>query len=248
MRVLLLLYTAWCVFWFVALFLLLFPFTYLFLQKEKWKPYAHAINRLWGKLFFPLVGIRFQINYRFRPARRGTYVFCANHFSYLDIATMGVILDNYFAFVGKHGVKKVPLFGYMFAKLHIQVDRDKGHSRAYSLNKSIKTLVSGRSVMVFPEGGIVTKHPPQLHLPLQKGAFIMAIQQQVPLVSVTLHTNHQLLPDETPIRLRPGVVRAIVHEPISTLGMSQEDVPDLMRQWVTIVQESLKREQPRLIP
>ena len=96
--------------------------------------------------------------------------------------------DNYFAFVGKHGVRKVPLFGYMFAKLHIQVDRDKGHSRAYSLNKSIKTLASGRSVMVFPEGGILTKNPPHVHLPLQKGALIMAIQQQVPLVPVTLHT------------------------------------------------------------
>lgn len=242
MRVLSLLYTAWCVFWFVALFLLLFPFTYLFLQKEEWKPYAHFINRLWGKLFFPLVGIRFEVAYRFRPVRRGTYVFCANHFSYLDIATMGVILDNYFAFVGKHGVKKVPLFGYMFAKLHIQVDRDKGHSRAYSLNKSIKTLASGRSVMVFPEGGILTKNPPHLHLPLQKGAFIMAIQRQVPLVPVTLHTNHQLLPDKTPIRLRPGVVRAIVHEPIPTLGMSQEDVPRLMEMWREVVEESLNCE------
>ena len=239
MRVLLFLYTIWCGFWFVTLFLLLFPFTYLFLQKKDWKPYAHAVNRLWGKLFFPLVGIRFQVEYRFRPARRGTYVFCANHFSYLDIATMGVILDNYFAFVGKHGVKKVPLFGYMFAKLHIQVDRDKGQSRAYSLNKSIKTLAEGRSVMVFPEGGILTQNPRQLHLPLQKGAFIMAIQQQVPLVPVTLHTNHQLLPDVMPIRIRPGVVRAIVHEPISTVGMSQADVPGLMEAWRKVVEKSM---------
>lgn len=240
MRILSLLYTAWCVFWLIMLFLLLFPFTYLFLQKEKWKPHAHSINRLWGKLFFPLVGIRFKVAYRFRPGRRGTYVFCANHFSYLDIATMGVILDNYFAFVGKHGVKKVPLFGYMFAKLHIQVDRDKGHSRAYSLNKSLKTLASGRSVMVFPEGGISTKNPPHLHQPLQKGAFIMAIQQQVPLVPVTLHTNHLLLPDKTPIRMRPGVVRAIVHEPISTLDMNQDDVPRLMEMWREVVEGSLK--------
>lgn len=240
MRVFPLLYTAWCVFWFVALFLLLFPFTWLFLQKEKWKPYAHFINRLWGKLLFPLIGVRFEVNYLFRPTRRGTYVFCANHFSYLDIATMGVILDNYFAFVGKHGVKKVPLFGYMFAKLHIQVDRDKGNSRAYSLNKSIKTLASGRSVMVFPEGGIATKNPPNLHLPLQKGAFIMAIQQQVPLVPVTLLTNHLLLPDETPIRMKPGVVRATVHEPISTLGMSQEDVPRLMEMWREVVEGGFK--------
>ena len=239
MRLLLLLYTAWCVFWFVTLFVLLFPFTYLFLQKEVWKPYAHHVNRLWGKLFFPLVGISFAIDYRFRPEPRGTYVFCANHFSYLDIAVMGVILPNYYAFVGKHGVKKVPLFGYMFTKLHIQVDRAKGASRAYSLSKCLRTLATGRSVMIFPEGGMVSKHPPQLHVPLQKGAFTMAIQQQVPLVPVTLLTNHLLLPDRAPLRMRPGTIRAVVHEPIETIGLTQADVPILTEQWRQVVQSTL---------
>ncbi len=247
MRILLLLYTAWCAFWFVTLFLLLFPFTWLFLQREEWKPYAHYINRLWGKLFFPLAGIRFKVEYRFKPEPRGTYVLCANHFSYLDIATMGVVVDNYYAFVGKHGVKKVPLFGYMFAKLHIQVDRDKGHSRAYSLNKSLRTLAAGRSVMIFPEGGIVTKKLPHLHLPLQKGAFIMAIQQQVPIVPISLLTNHQLLPDVAPLRLRPGVVHAVVHEPIATVGLTQEDVPALMERWREVVQGELLSEKVEMI-
>ena len=246
MRLFSLLYTICCAFWFVTIFLLLFPFTYIFLQREEWKPYAHYINRLWGKLFFPLAGIRFRVEYRFRPEPRGTYVFCANHFSYLDIATMGVILNNYYAFVGKHGVKKVPLFGYMFAKLHIQVDRDKSHSRAYSLNKSIRTLASGRSVMIFPEGGIVSKHPPRLHLPIQKGAFIMAIQQQVPIVPITLLTNHLLLPDEAPLRLHPGTVRAIVHEPIPTTGLTQEDVSTLMERWRSVVEGALEEKAARV--
>ena len=239
MRFLLLLYSLWCVVLVVALFLLLFPFTYIFLQKESWKPYAHWINRLWGKLFFPLVRIKFDIEYRFKPEPRGTYVFCANHFSYLDIAVMGVILNNYYAFVGKHGVKKVPLFGYMFSKLHIQVNRESGNSRTYSLTKSIRTLANGRSVMIFPEGGIISKNPPEMHLPLHKGAFTMAIQQQVPLVPVVLRTNYLLLPDQEPLRLRPGVVRAVVHEPISTVGMTTADLPVLMEKWREIVQKSL---------
>jgi 1-acyl-sn-glycerol-3-phosphate acyltransferase len=241
MRILLLLYTAWCAFWFVTLFLILFPFTWLFLQKEEWKPYAHYVNRLWGKFFFAIVGIRIKVENRFKPEPRGTYVLCANHFSYLDIASMGVIVNNYYVFVGKHGVKKVPLFGYMFAKLHIQVDREKGHSRAYSLNKSIKTLASGRSVMIFPEGGIATKNLPHLHLPLQKGAFIMAIQQQVPLVPISLLTNHHLLPDESPFRIRPGVVQAVVHEPIATTGLTQDDVPALMQRWAEVVQGAMQK-------
>ncbi|TDB66071.1 lysophospholipid acyltransferase family protein [Arundinibacter roseus] len=241
MRIFLLLYTLWCAFWFILLFLILFPFTWLFLQKDRWKPFAHQINRVWGRLFFPLIGMPVRVEYRFKPARRETFVICANHFSYLDIATMGVVVDNYFAFVGKHAVKKVPLFGYMFRKLHIQVDREKGNSRAYSLSKSIRTLASGRSVMIFPEGGIITKNAPQIHLPLQKGAFVMAIQQQVPLLPVSLQTNHVLLPDRSPLRLRPGVIRAVVHAPIPTVGLTQADVPDLMEKWRQVVQGELNK-------
>lgn len=234
-----LLYTGWCVFWLVGLFLLLFPWVFLCLQNKKGKPIAHRLNRLWGLLFFRLVGMPVVVKYAYRPRPEGTYVFCPNHFSYLDIAVMGVVLDHYFAFVGKHSVKQIPLFGYMFAKLHIQVNREKGESRAFSLAKSLRTLAAGRSIVIFPEGGILSKNPPQLHGTLQKGAFLMAIQQQVPLVPISLLTNHERLPDITPLRLRPGRIEAIVHEPIPTAGLGSEHLPELMEQWRSVVQGAL---------
>lgn len=239
----LLLYTGWCMLWLVGLFLLLFPLVFLCLQHERWKPVAHRLNRLWGQLFFAIVGMPVVVTYRYRPQPKGTYVFCPNHFSYLDIAVMGVVLDHYFAFVGKHSVKRVPLFGYMFSKLHIQVNRERGESRAFSLTKSLRTLAAGRSIVIFPEGGILSKNPPQLHGTLQKGAFLMAIQQQVPLVPISLLTNHARLPDTSPLRLRRGRVEAIVHEPIPTAGLSPEHLPELMEQWRAVVQGALSAHQ-----
>jgi len=242
-RVFLLLYTVWAAFWFVGLFLLIFPFMYLFLQRERWKPYAHSCNRLWGKLFFPLVGMPIDVRYDYQPDPSLTYVFCANHFSYLDIAVMGVILRNYFAFMGKSAVKKAPLFGYMFAKLHIQVDRSDPGSRSKALQRSMKALDSGRSIVIFPEGGIRTEHPPRMHHPFQNGAFVMAVQQQVPIVPVSLLNTYQLLPDKKKPRLHPGRLRAVVHPPIPTVGMTQDDVPALKERVYHVIDETIRSRQ-----
>lgn len=234
------LYTIWCSVYFVALYIVLFPIQFVFLQRDEWKPIAHKINYIWGSLFFIGAGIPVRVERRFRPERKQVYVFCANHFSYLDIAAMGVIVKNYYAFIGKSEVKHIPLLGYMFAKLHVQVDRDQPNSRAYSLAKSIRTLALGRSIMIFPEGGIRAMEPPQM-VPFKDGAFTMAIQQQVAIVPVTLLNTWQILPDKSPIRFHWHPLRAVIHSPIETKGMTQNDVERLKQETYKIIDSELKK-------
>jgi 1-acyl-sn-glycerol-3-phosphate acyltransferase len=238
MRILKILYTIWAIFWFVSLFLLLFPLFWIFLQKDVWKPKAHYLNRLWGKIFFPLVGSTINIHYETELDKSKTYVFAANHFSYLDIAIMGVVIKNYFAFVGKAEIKDVPLFGYMFRKLHIQVDRNDRNSRSTSMNRSLKALKSGRSICIFPEGGIKSKHPPQMHLPLKDGCFLMAIKEQVPIVPITFLNNYKILEDNKWI-INPARPHVIVHRPIETISMTQDDVEPLKQKFYEVVQATL---------
>ena len=238
MRTLIIIYTVWAIFCFVFLFLILFPFFWIFLQKESWKPQAHYLNRVWAKILFFLIGIPVKVQYEFIPDRKKAYVFCANHFSYLDIAVMGLIIRNYFAFVGKASLKNVPLFGYLFSKLHIMVDRSDPNSRTKSLSRSIKALQSGRSIMIFPEGGIKSVNIPQMHLPLKDGAFVMAIQQQIPLVPISFLNNYKIQHDDK-LLIYPQAVRAIIHEPIETIGMTQVDVESLKSRFLEVVQNSV---------
>ena len=238
MRIFTILYTIWATFCFVLLFLLLFPLFWIFLQKESWKPQAHYLNRIWAKILFFLMGIPVKVQYEFEPERKKAYVFCSNHFSYLDIAVMGLIIRNYFAFVGKASLKNVPLFGYLFRKLHIMVDRSDPNSRAKSLSRSIRALQSGRSIMIFPEGGIKSMNIPQMYSPLKDGAFVMAIQQQLPLVPITFLNNYKIQRDDV-LLIYPQPVRAIIHKPIDTTGMTQEDVEVLKNKFLEIVQGTL---------
>ena len=127
----------------------------------------------------------------------------------------------------------------MFRKLHIQVNRESSQSRVGSLSKAIKTLAQGRSIVIYPEGGIRTKKPPQMHT-FMDGAFKMAIQQQVPVVPVTLLTNYKILPDEGKLRLYRNPLRAVVHEPLSTIGLTQADTTALKEKCFQIIDETLR--------
>jgi 1-acyl-sn-glycerol-3-phosphate acyltransferase len=240
MHVLRRIYSFWCYFWFLGLFLLLFPFFFIFLQKEKWHPKAHYLNRLWGKLFFPICFLPVSIEYREKIKKNQPYIFCANHTSILDIAVMGVIIDNFFAFVGKRELAKVPLFGYMFTKLHITVDRTSRVSSYRTMTKTLETLDKGRSIMIFPEGGIVTKNPPQL-TPFKDGPFRMAIEKQVPIVPITLPYNWIILPDDGRLLFHRKPIKAIVHESITTKGMTMGDLPRLKQMTFETIDNELQK-------
>lgn len=233
-----LLYTCWLVLWFVLIYLFLFPLQWWFLQKEETKAKAHALNRLWAKILFPVIGMPVQVQYDYKPDPNGCYVFVSNHFSYWDIASMGLIINNFYAFIGKMSVKGIPMVGYMFLKLHIAVDRSEKESRAKSMARMYKTLQNGRSTMVFAEGGILTNNPPIMASPLKDGAFQMAIQMQKPIVPVTLYNNHQIIWHDDML-FWPKKLRARVHQPINTKGKTMDDLEELKQEVHQIIQQDL---------
>ncbi len=195
-----------CLLFAVFFFLLLIPI--IFPKKFK---LVGKFNRWWARLLLILVGIPFSVEYREPLNRRRQFIFCPNHCSYMDIVTLG--LNKHDAvFVGKNDLKNIPLFGFMYSKLHITVDRAKLKSRYITLVKSLKAIDQGKSLVIFPEGGIVTKYPPVMG-EFKDGAFRAAIEKQIPIVPVTIPYNWIILPpDRFLLHWKP--MKVIFHEPI----------------------------------
>src|SRR5690606_34482594 len=128
------------------------------------------------------------------------YIIVSNHFSYLDIPVLGFINKD-IVFVGKSSLAKIPLFGYMFRNLHIAVDRSSLKSRGKSIMMTKKVLDEGSSVVMFPEGGIISTSPPRMGR-FKDSAFKIAIEKQIPVIPVTLSFNHIILPDDGKLLLR----------------------------------------------
>ena len=68
----------------------------------------------------------------------------------------------------------------------------------------------------------------------------MAIQQQVPIVPITLLTNYRILPDDGRFRMRRYPMRAVVHPPIETAGMTQNDVERLKQETYRVIDTELR--------
>jgi 1-acyl-sn-glycerol-3-phosphate acyltransferase len=172
---------------------------------------------------------------------RARYVFCANHTSFLDIPLIG-LSQNLFVFLGKSSLSKVPLFGYVFKKIHITVDRSSLKSKYESLQRASSAIDQGISLAMFPEGG-TEKKPPRLE-PFKDGAFRVAIEKQIPIVPVTIPYNWIILPSDHGLMVNRRTSVIIYHKPLPTDGFSLQDLESLKGQVTRIIQSELLNHHP----
>lgn len=177
-----------------------------------------------------------KIRYEAPLDSRKQYIICPNHFSYLDIPTCGLLTINT-VFVGKNAMEKIPLFGWMYKKLHITVDRTKLKSRYETVMKSLRAVDEGKNLVIFPEGGVLSNQIP-LTGNFKDGPFRIAIEKQLPVVPVTIYNNWSILPDLLFQRIQP--IEFLVHKPIETIGMDISQIKELRDRVKNILDHELK--------
>lgn len=162
------------------------------------------------------------------------YIYIANHRSFIDILALYKVLPGDLRFLGKKEVFKIPAVGFALRTMGmIEVDRSDHEAATRSISRAANELASGRSITLFPEG---TRSRLKTMLPFKKGAFVLAIQAQVPIVPITiLGADHTLQPDT--MQLLPGVVRVIVHDPIETKGMTIDDRGNLLEKARKVIED-----------
>lgn len=198
-----------------------------------------VFNRWWARILFTLVFIPYENEYRADLNKYGQYIFCPNHFSYLDIPAMGLNRINTI-FVGKSDMEKIPLFGFMYKKLHITVNRNSLKSKYGTFVRSCKAIDEGKNLVIYPEGGIITTHPPHMTR-FKDGAFRVAIEKQIAIIPVTIPFNWIILPDSSFLP-QWHKMKVIYHEPIDTTGLTLADLPALKQRTYEVISSELKRQ------
>ncbi|MCC5945629.1 MAG: 1-acyl-sn-glycerol-3-phosphate acyltransferase [Bernardetiaceae bacterium] len=232
------LYFVWCVFWLVIIFVLIFPFFVVFIQRKSWHKYSHYLYQIWAWIFFPIIGVRVHCEQLFDWDSSKQYIFCPNHTSFIDIALMVMCVPSFAVFVGTAGLAKIPLFGYHFVKLHIPVNRRHAGSRAQTYTHICRKIDEGHNLIIFPEGGIRTQNPPDL-VSFKNGAFKAAIEKQIDIVPVSILNSWKLLPDKKPFYFYRHDCRLIFHKAISTKGKSLKDMEAISQQTYEAIKSRL---------
>jgi 1-acyl-sn-glycerol-3-phosphate acyltransferase len=237
-------YSAYVFLVFCISFLLLFPFLVLCIYLPNCQTFGRKINRVWAKIFFAMIFLPVSVEGRENIKKGKASVFIANHFSYLDIAMMG-LLPGDVVFVGKSSIRKIPLFGFYFRKLHIAVNRDSLKSRGEVLIRAKNAIEKGSSIVIFPEGGIVSSGPPLLQK-FKDGAFNLALDKQIPIIPVTLSYNHLILPDNGSLLMDFKKGKLVIHPPILTEGLNSKDLQELKNKAHQLIQDQLWEDNPTL--
>jgi len=127
----------------------------------------------------------------------------------------------------------------MYRSLHITVDRTNLKSRYSTMLKTLEALDEGKSLVIFPEGGIVTEKDPVM-APFKDGAFRAAIEKQIPIVPVTIPYNWIILPpDQFLGRWRP--LKVIFHETVDPSGYTLADIDQLKSRVKDIIDSELQQ-------
>ena len=151
---------------------------------------------------------------------RGPAVFIANHQSAADVvALMG--LYHQFKFVSKSSLFKLPLVGWMMSMMkYIHVERGRPHSTQRMIDDCRRWLSDGMSVVIFPEGTYSTGGK---LLPFKRGAFLLAIELQVPIVPVLIRGTPDLIFEDGPWLSPRAHVQVTVLPPVSAAELGTDD-------------------------
>ena len=221
------LYTTWAVIWFIVPFLVTYPAQWFFSRKSKWHRYVHTLNRGWSKFSIMMWAMPVEIVRASSGPTPRPCVYVANHGSYVDIMLLFKTISGFLNMMGKASLARTPVWGPIFGRVYITVDRASAVSRGRAIVAARRALAAGQSIAIFPEGRISPTAGREL-LPFHDGAFQMAIEAGVPLVPVCMPLNHMFMPDVAgSLRVRYHRLKIVFHEPIPTAGLSLADLPAL---------------------
>lgn len=161
---------------------------------EKAFKYIYPIIRYWGKFIFYGTGFRLEYEEKVKLDPNENYVFIANHTSMMDIMTVLTVLKHHpIVFVGKAELGKIPIFGRIYKRICILVDRSSLKSRAQVIPNAKQKLDQNLSIFIFPEGGVSDDTSIVLDK-FKDGAFNIAIETQSPIAVLSIEGLKEMFP------------------------------------------------------
>jgi len=211
----------------LLMFALLPLFIFAFLQKPvKAGNIIYKISRFWADAFFFLTAIKYSNIYEEAHDRRKEYIFVSNHISYLDIPMMmKVVRGQHVRILGKAEMNKIPIFGSIYKRGAVTVNRENVEARAKSIKSLIKFIRKKISIFICPEGTFNKTHRPLKSF--YDGAFKIAIETQEPIRPILFLDTYDRLNYNSVFSLNPGKCRSVYLPLTSTEGLTLKDAPFL---------------------
>ena len=218
------LFAFWALLWFViTMLIVILPTWLLGLAKEPKRTVLFIqLSRIWMAVWLPLVGIRLIIKGKEKFIKGENYVVVCNHNSYMDAPVTSPGIPGGNKTISKIEMAKIPLFGMIYKRGSVLVDRKSEESRLKSYTYMKRVLDMGLHMCIYPEG---TRN--KTNLPLKEfkdGAFRLAIETKKAIIPAVLFNTKKVLPQNKMFYFWPSKIEMHFLDAIETKDLTIQDV------------------------
>ena len=230
---------ATLVYLFIGTFvLLLAPVAILRTAYAKDAHLLFRLTRLCIRCALWIAGVRVQVEGREKIDHARTYVFLSNHRGNFDGPVLLYALGRDLRALVKKELMRLPVISLILrAAEFVPLERANPKESRAGIERGSRLIREGKPFFAFPEG---TRSRDGTLGVFKKGAFIMAIQAEAPVVPITIVNSAAIQPPGS-YGIRPGIIRVVIHDPIETQGMTFEDRNVLILQARTAIASALPK-------
>lgn len=150
----------------------------------------------------------------------GNFVLAVNHISHFDALVLFGHIRRHMRFVAKQELGKIPVFGAALKRAgNVFVERSGSDKDKSTMAEAVHAVRERVSIVFFAEG---TRSEDGELRAFKKGAAVMAIEAQVPLVPAAVWGTHQILKKGS-LLVHPHPAALVVGTPLSTAGLTLDD-------------------------
>jgi 1-acyl-sn-glycerol-3-phosphate acyltransferase len=183
------------------------------------------VVRVWMAIFLPLCGIRFTKKGREHFKKGENYVVVCNHNSYMDVPLSCPAIPGANKTIAKREFVDVPVFGMIYSRGSVLVDRNNESSRKESYHQMKKVLDMGMHMSIYPEGTRNRTGQPLKNF--QDGAFRLAASTGKAIIPAVIFNTAKVLPPGKKFYFWPHPVSIHFLEPIP---VGENDSPEMLKE------------------
>lgn len=162
------------------------------------------IFHVWMSIYLFFTGCRLKIKGLENFKKDETYIIICNHNSLADIIVTTPFIPGANKTIAKIELAKVPLFGMIYKRGSVLVDRKDKNSRTNSFVQMKEVLSLGIHMCIYPEG---TRN--KTNMPMKEfhsGAFRLAVETKTPIMPAVIFNTKKVFPPNKKFFFSPAAL------------------------------------------
>ncbi len=208
-----------------TLLIIIIPVGLTFLIREPAGTEAfRQITKIWMSVWLNLIASPLRVIGKKNFEKGKNYVVVCNHNSLMDVPVTTPFVPGANKTIAKKSFTKAPVFGWVYKRGSVLVDRNSEESRRESFEEMKKTLSEGLHMVIYAEG--TRNRTPDPLKSFHNGAFKLAVEAQKDIIPALIFNTKKVLPPNKTFFLWPHTLKMHFLPPVSSKNITSKDLKE----------------------